>query len=198
MLFLAELVTLLDVRGLISWHIALGALLVPPALLKTATTGWRIARYYLGHATYRAAGPPPLGLRLLGPLVVLSTLGVLGTGIVLVLVGPDSSHTAIVTLLGQRVDAITLHQASFVVWGVATGLHTLGRIVPALRATVLSDDRARGRVVPGRSSRIALLVAALAVAVITTVLLLGAAGDWRSQQRDFGRDRGPTDQSAPR
>ena len=38
-LFLAELVTLLDVRGLLSWHVAIGVLLVPPALLKTASTG---------------------------------------------------------------------------------------------------------------------------------------------------------------
>ena len=91
-LFLAELVTLLDVRGLISWHVALGALLVPPALLKTATTGWRIARYYAGSAAYRTAGPPPLALRLLGPLVVLSTLAVLGSGVALVLVGETSSR----------------------------------------------------------------------------------------------------------
>lgn len=47
-LFLAQLVTLLDVRGLISWHLAIGLLLVPPALVKMATTGWRMARYYTG------------------------------------------------------------------------------------------------------------------------------------------------------
>jgi hypothetical protein len=44
-LSVAELLTLFDVRGLISWHVAIGALLVPPALVKTASTGWRIARY---------------------------------------------------------------------------------------------------------------------------------------------------------
>ena len=47
-LFLAELVTLLDVSGLISWHLALGVALGPPALLKTTTTGWRVVRYYTG------------------------------------------------------------------------------------------------------------------------------------------------------
>src|SRR5665213_387039 len=45
-LSLAELVTLLNVGGLISWHIVIGTLLIPPALLKTASTGWRIIRYY--------------------------------------------------------------------------------------------------------------------------------------------------------
>src|SRR5437660_12665963 len=62
-LFVAELVTLLDVHGLISWHVALGVLLIPPALLKTASTGWRIVRYYSGNRPYRQAGPPALFLR---------------------------------------------------------------------------------------------------------------------------------------
>src|SRR5436309_13379598 len=58
-LFLAETVTLVSVGHLISWHIAMGALLVPPALLKTASTGWRITRYYTGDRRYVEAGPPP-------------------------------------------------------------------------------------------------------------------------------------------
>src|SRR5438309_11249472 len=86
-LFVAELVTLLDVRGLISWHVALGVLLIPPALLKTASTGWRILRYYTGSRPYREAGPPPLFLRILGPLVVAATLALLGTGLVLIALG---------------------------------------------------------------------------------------------------------------
>src|SRR5689334_3326598 len=59
-LFLAELVTLLDVHRLIAWHLVIGALLVPPALAKTASTGWRIVRYYTGSRPYRDAGPPPM------------------------------------------------------------------------------------------------------------------------------------------
>ena len=86
-LSLAELLTLFDVQGLISWHVALGALLIPPAVMKTASTGWRMSRYYLGSPTYRRAGPPPLLLRLLGPLVVVSTLGLLATGTLLVTLG---------------------------------------------------------------------------------------------------------------
>jgi hypothetical protein len=66
-LYAAELLTLLDVHGLISWHLVIGALLIPPALLKTATTGWRILRYYTGREPYRVAGPPPLLLRIPGP-----------------------------------------------------------------------------------------------------------------------------------
>lgn len=186
LLFLAELVTLLDVRGLISWHIAIGAILIPPALLKTATTGWRIVRYYGGSAAYQDAGPPPLALRLLGPLVVLSTLAVLATGVMLVLIGQSSSRQTITTLLGQRVDVITLHQASFAAWAVATGLHTLGRTYPALHTTILSDDHTRGRRVPGRVVRLAVLVAMAVLAFLTAAYLLGAVGTW-GQRLDRGQ-----------
>lgn len=62
------MITLLDVGGLISWHVVIGTLLIPPALLKTASTGWRIARYYSGTPPYRQAGPPPMLLRILGPV----------------------------------------------------------------------------------------------------------------------------------
>src|SRR6266581_6310590 len=85
-LFGAELVTLLDVRGWLDWHIVIGVLLIPPALVKTASTGWRIVRYYTGSRAYRDAGPPTLVLRVLGPLVVLFTLAVLGSGVALILV----------------------------------------------------------------------------------------------------------------
>src|SRR3954470_16344669 len=130
-LFLAELVTLLDVRGLISWHVALGVLLIPPALLKTASTGWRILRYYTGSRPYREAGPPPLFLRVLGPLVVAATLALLGSGIVLIALGEDRSRTSV--LLG--VTWVDLHQAMFVVFAVVAGLHVLARLVPALALT---------------------------------------------------------------
>src|SRR3954466_7854506 len=128
----AELVTLLDVRGLISWHVAIGVLLVPPALLKTASTGWRILRYYTRSRPPRSAGPPPLLLRVLGPLVVAATLAVLASGIVLIAVGEERGRAALFTVLGQRTDWAGLHQALFVVFAVVSGLHLLARLVPAL------------------------------------------------------------------
>jgi hypothetical protein len=142
-LSVAELVTLINVGGLISWHIVIGTLLVPPALLKTASTGWRIARYYRGNLAYHQAGPPPLLLRILGPGVVASTLGLLVSGLLLVLLGQDRSRTVLITALGQRVDWLTLHQGLFIVWAVLTGLHVLGRTVPALQLTLFRERTAR-------------------------------------------------------
>jgi hypothetical protein len=186
-LFLAEGVTVLDVHGLITWHLVIGVLLVPPALLKTATTGWRIVRYYLGDRAYRQAGPPPTLLRLLGPLVILSTLAVLGSGVALVVVGPTNSREVLATLAGHRIDAITIHQASFLIWAAATGLHILGRLVPALRLTVL---RASERHVPGPWRRGAVLVVTGVAAALAAVLVLQGAGAWQHEPR-FHNGRGP-------
>jgi hypothetical protein len=173
-LSVAELLTLVNVRGLISWHVAIGALLGPPALAKTASTGWRLVRYYTGNPAYRQAGPPPLVLRLLGPLVVLSTLGLLGSGVVLVLLGESSSQTQLVSLLGFHVTWVTVHQASFAVWAVVTGAHVLARLVPALRLSVPS----RANSVPGTARRALVLVAAAVVAIIAAVVLVRADGSW--------------------
>ena len=174
---LAELVTLLDVRGLITWHVAIGALLLPPALLKTASTGWRVVRYYAGSSTYRTAGPPPLVLRLLGPLVVVSTLALLGSGVVLVLLGEPSSRQTLLSLGPWRVDWITVHQAAFAVWAVVTGLHVLARLLPMIRLTVARDD-APARV-PGRAWRSVALVLAAVAAVALAVVLVDSADSWQ-------------------
>jgi hypothetical protein len=183
-LFLAELVTLLDVHGLIDWHVAIGVLLVPPALLKTATTGWRIVRYYTRGRSYVSAGPPLLALRVLGPFVVLATLGLLGTGLVLVALGEQRARAGSWSLLGHRVDGVTLHQAAFVVWAVVTGLHVLARLVPAAQLATGRRKEGAGPAgpVPGRAARAAVLVLVLAVAGVTTALVLPAAASWQHEQ----------------
>jgi hypothetical protein len=191
-LFVAESFTLIDVRQLISWHVVVGTLLVPPALLKTGTTGWRIVRYYTGRRPYRDAGPPPMLLRILGPLVVLGTLAVLGTGLLLIVFGPDTSRHTLVDLVGQRIDAVTIHQATFVVWAVVTGLHTLARLVPAVRLTVAPAKA--GEPVPGGGRRIAVLTATVTVAALSAALVLSASGAWRTQPEQ--RHRPPPGQHA--
>jgi hypothetical protein len=189
-LIVAELVTLLDVRGLITWHLVIGVLLVPPALLKTASTGWRILRYYRGARPYREAGPPPVILRVLGPFVVLSTVAVLASGLALIVVGPDASRRSLLQAFGQRVDAITIHQATFIVWAGVTGLHTLTRIVPALLLTVV--PRSKGPRVPGLFWRGGVLAATVILAAGSAALVLGASESWRSQpfHHDDGRPPG--------
>jgi hypothetical protein len=125
-----EGVTLLFLRPLLSVHVFVGLLLVAPVALKLASTGWRALRYYRGD---RSITPPRLLLRLLAPVLVLSTVAVLGSGIAAIALGPR--HTGI---------ALTLHKASFVVWGPVFGLHVLAYVwrVPRLALATAWTQRA--------------------------------------------------------
>jgi hypothetical protein len=183
-LAVVELVTLIDVRGLLSWHVVVGVLLAAVAALKIGTTGWRFLRYYAGHRPYQQAGPPPLLLRILGPLVVLSTVGVLGSGLWLTAVGPDSGRRTLLTFLGQRLDLLSIHQALFVVFAVVAGLHLLARLVPAVVLATERGHRDDGRL-RGRGPRIAVLVVTLVVGALAAALILPAAAGWHDEQRGF-------------
>jgi hypothetical protein len=79
---------------------------------------------------------------------------------------------------GQRVDWITLHQASFAVWCVATGLHVLVRLLPAVQLTVVGAGRIR---VPGQVLRGLVLVLTALVAAVSAWLALGSADSWRHE-----------------
>ena len=192
-LFVVELITLLDVRQLISWHIAIGILLIPPALAKTATTGWRILRYYTGAEPYHRGGPPPLVLRVLGPLVVLSTLSLLATGIVVLVMGPTRAFEPVIGVGGLQVSALTLHQGCTVAWAIVTGLHVLTRTVPALR---LSFGSAHGARPAGRAARLAALVYTLAIGVVAAIVVLRLVGAWTSGDLHRGGARDPQPHAA--
>jgi len=109
-------ITILSIGPLIWWHVLLGMLLVPPVLLKLGSTGWRFVRYYRRAPEYVRRGPPLPALRLMAPLVVVSTLAVFGTGVALLVTGPTGG-----LLVG-------LHKASFVVWFFVTAVHVLAHV----------------------------------------------------------------------
>jgi hypothetical protein len=187
--FLAETATLVSVGALITVHILIGAFLVPLVLLKTATTGWRIARYYVGSADYRKAGPPPLLLRLLGPIVVLTSLAIVGSGLALIALG-QSANTPIFAIAGFRVSPLTIHQASFIAWSVATVVHLLARTVPAIK---LARGEPRHAPVPGAAWRTFALAVAVVVGVAVALFVLHLSGAW-TQHHGFhshGGFRGP-------
>ena len=68
--------TIPQLRQFVSVHLFVGMLLIGPVALKMASTGYRFLRYYTGNVAYRRKGPPELVLRLIGPIVVLSTVAV--------------------------------------------------------------------------------------------------------------------------
>jgi hypothetical protein len=154
-LLAAEGLTLIGGVGrYLTAHIFIGLLIVPPILLKLGSTSWRMAHYYRRVEEYVLRGPPHIVLRaLVAPLLVAATVLVIASGIAAVLAG----HGGI--WLG-------LHKASFVVWGIAFGVHVLGHVVelpPLLAADWWRSDRLGGLRL--RRSVLALsLVAGLAVA----------------------------------
>ncbi|WP_460599889.1 hypothetical protein [Flexivirga lutea] len=151
-------------------------LLVPPALVKVGTTGWRIVRYYAGDTAYRRTGPPQLMMRILGPLVVFFTLAVLATGILIGVQGPAERHSA---LLGVPVTALFLHKATFFAWLAVMTIHVLGRTI---RAAKVVAGRERRRVAGG-AARFAVL-AGMAVCSVGLAMLL--AGPWISAWQQHG------------
>jgi hypothetical protein len=180
-LIVVELVTLLDVRGLLSWHVVVGVLLSAVAVLKIGSTGWRFLRYYGRNRPYVQSGPPPTLLRVLGPLVVLATIGVLASGLVLIAVGPDTGRTPLVPLLGRGIDLVSVHQALFIAFAVAGGLHLLARLVPAVTLMTGRRNDSGGRL-PGLGGRVVLLVAVVVAGALAAVLILPAAAPWRSER----------------
>lgn len=183
----AELVTLLNVNGWMAWHAGIGVVLTAIVLLKVASTGWRMVRYYFGSAPYVAAGPPPLLLRLLGPFVVLSSLGVLGTGFALIALGRRSSEQTLFSVVGQAVSPVTLHQGFFILFGVFVGLHILARVVPS--AVLISGRSRLGAArtsVPGRAARFGILMGGMVAALVAVTLVLPTVTDWNHHL--FDRD----------
>ena len=160
--------TVLSVRQMITVHVYLGVLLVGPVLLKCATTMYRFARYYRGAKPYVRKGPPHPVLRLLGPIVILSSLAVLGTGIGLILAGPE-----------HREPMLTLHQASFIVWLGAMTVHVLGHLVEASSTTWRElRDPAATAATRRRRWRSAALILSLVVGVGLASGLWPSAHSW--------------------
>jgi len=163
-LLVAEGVTILFLRQLLSTHVFIGMLLVPPVLLKLGSTGYRFVRYYTGAAAYRRKGPPKPLLRLLAPLVVMSTVGVFASGVALAVAGPPGG-----TLLA-------LHKASFVIWLPSTGVHVLAYVwrVPRLTAA----DWRRRDYLRGRHLRWVALLVTLALGLALATSTIGLATPW--------------------
>jgi Flp pilus assembly protein TadB len=166
-LLAAEGVTILQVHRLITAHVFIGMLLVPPILLKMGSTFWKFARYYLGDPAYRQKGPPPLALRLLGPLVVIFTLTVIGSGIALLL-GPFS----------WRSSTLLVHKASFILWLGALTLHVLGHLLDTARLAPRDWLRHTRHQVGGAGARQWSIAISIACGLILAVVVVPKVGPW--------------------
>lgn len=168
--FLAELGTLLlGLRQTLPVHIAVGVALVPVVVLKLASTGWRMVRYYTRSPAYRKEGPPRPFLRAIAPLVVGSTVALLGSGIGLVVAGPHAHLFR------------AAHSASFVLFLLVVGAHALAHL-PKLQRFAFADW-ASGRRAQGHVLRRASVGFALVAGGAFAIAALQGAGPWLTALR---------------
>ena len=128
-LLAAEGITILRIHDLITAHVFVGIAITAFVVTKLGSVGYRFPRYYLGDPAYVRKGAPHPALRVDGPIVVLTTIAVLATGIAGLASGRSARWL------------IDLHKASFILWFVAMTVHVLGHVLdtPAL---ALADYRA--------------------------------------------------------
>jgi hypothetical protein len=174
-------VTIIALGPLLSVHLFVGMVLVGPVLLKLASTGYRFARYYTANPRYHRKGPPALPLRLIAPIVVLSTLVVFASGVALLFAGPSS-----------REELLPIHKVSFIVWVAFMSIHVLAHLPAMLRSLGADYGPRRARAstwqqylgsrdgVNGRAGRMLSLSSALTFGVMLAIVLIPQYGPWLS------------------
>jgi hypothetical protein len=168
-LLFIEIATTPALSALVQPHVFIGVLLAGPLLVKLGSTGYRFFRYYAGAPAYVRKGPPRLTLRLLAPLLVVTTLALMGTGVALLVTGPDDPGPF-----------VGLHNLTFVLWLPIFAIHVFA-YVGRLPGLIAADRRGlRADVVPGRALRIDLNAGALLLGAILAIVALPAAAPWPS------------------
>lgn len=164
-------VTIIRLRPLIWEHLFIGLVLIPPVVLKLTTAGYRFTRYYTGDSLYRVKGPPPLLLRLVGPLVVVTTLLVLGSGLALLIGGTSARSTF-----------FPIHKVTFFVWLAVIVVHVLGHL-PSLAKSLRGDYATRRDLpgyIPGRDGRVIALTGAVVAGIVLGIVLIPDFTAWTS------------------
>lgn len=179
-LLAAEGLTIAAKRQLLTLHFFIGMLLIGPVLLKLASTGYRFVRYYTGSPAYVRKGPPVLLLRLLGPVVILTSAGVIGSGVMLAFIGPGPSQWLSLALFA--------HKAFFVLWFGAMAIHVLWYAprLPRLLTAKRPGDGGAGSirlhaVLAGAGRRWLALTVALGLGLVIALATYHLAGPWNSR-----------------
>jgi hypothetical protein len=167
-LFVIELMTAALLRTMLTIHVFVGVLLVGPLAVKIGSTGYRFLRYYTGSPAFVRRGPPRMQLRILAPLLLITTLVVVGSGIGLLVTGP-----------AQPGSLLFLHGVSSLMWLPLVAIHTFAYIwkVPRLIREDWSK-RSPTEQVGGNALRLGVNLGMLVASAIAAVLVLPAATPW--------------------
>jgi hypothetical protein len=169
-LLAVEGLTVLRVHSLLWLHVLIGTALVPPVLLKVGSTTYRFVRYYRGSPAYRRKGPPPLLLRVLGPLIVVSTLVLLASGIALMYVPASGRQTL-----------LFVHKVSFILWFATMVFHVLGHILETAQLAPRDWVNRTHADIAGARMRQWTVAFSVALGVPLGLLLMGRASEWLAQ-----------------
>ena len=151
----------------LSLHVFVGLVLIPPVILKLATTGWRAARYYTRSEPYRSKGAPQLAMRLLAPLLVAATVVLFASGVAM---GILHGHSLVI--------ARRLHGPTSVVWLILVGVHVLVYLKRALLSSKEDITAASRASVPGATGRTYLLALVIVAGVIVGAATLPVQYRW--------------------
>jgi hypothetical protein len=179
-LTVVELATVPDLKALLSVHVFVGVLMAGPLALKLGSTGWRFVRYYTGSPAFVRKGPPPLALRVLAPLLVATTLAVIGSGIGLLVTGP--THPG---------PFVPLHVISVLVWFPTIAIHVIAHIRQVPRLVAKDWMRGAAEPAPGRRLRPGVTLGALAAGGIAALLVSPIAAPWIAWVGTAGNAPGP-------
>jgi hypothetical protein len=161
-------ITILRIGQLISVHLFVGLLLIGPIGMKMASTGYRFARYYTHDRAYRRKGPPSTPLRLIAPLVVLTTVIVFASGVALLFQGPSGRGTLSL-----------IHKVSFFAWLAVTAVHVLCHLprMPASLRAVRRSPQTPG-FSPGGAGRWIALIGPLVGGLVLALVLVPDCAPW--------------------
>ncbi len=169
LLLAAEGLTIPFIQRLLTAHVVIGMVLVPPVLVKLGSTGYRFVRYYTGKPAYVKKGPPPALLRLVGPFVVVLTLALFGSGIALLFAAVQ-----------WRSDLMFLHKATFVLWFGAMTIHVLSHLSDTAKLAPRDWYGRTRREIAGTRSRQWLLVVSVALGILLGMLLAARGASFLS------------------
>jgi membrane protein DedA with SNARE-associated domain len=161
-LIFLEGLTLLRIGNMMTLHVVIGLILIPPVLLKLGSTGWRFFRYYSGSPAYVRKGPPTAMLRALAPFLVLTTVVLFGSGVALVVIHRPFGWLYVV------------HRYDFLLWFFILAVHVLAYMwqVPGILRRDLSSRRQYRRTSPrGRMLRLWLVAGSIVAGVALAAIL---------------------------
>ncbi len=168
MLAIVEVATVVfGLHSHLSLHVFVGLVLIPPVLLKLASTGWRFVRYYSGSPPYVEKGAPQLPMRLLAPLLITATVILFASGVAMGLLHGQS------LVIARR-----LHGPASVIWMILVGVHVLVYLKRSLissREDVEPESRAAVR---GARVRAYLLSFAVVAGIVVGAATLPAQHRW--------------------